>query len=179
MDVKDFFNKAFCQRFAVFWDPKGPIASSHLLPIIRLKADRVLDEEHINYITSNETLLLQAGLSMGERTQMFSSKFTDKKLSKTTLYRLYKKHGIKRKRILVEKTISDYQKLHFNENKENVIKGLNHAKEADLPVVYLDEIVFSKSSIKRETWMNKNVNFSTDQENFYCGYKAVIVAVNS
>ena len=48
-----------------------------------------------------------------------------------------------------------------------------------MPVVYCDEVVFSKSSINKRTWSNRGVQFTTNQKEFYSGFRTVIAAVSS
>ena len=75
--------------------------------------------------------------------------------------------------------MSTNQTLNFEENRQEVIAGLKHAWINDLPVVWLDEIVFSKTAMVRSTWTNRGIHLKTDQMDYYSGYRAAIVAVNS
>jgi hypothetical protein len=63
--------------------------------------------------------------------------------------------------------------------KAECIGGLEKAREENRPIVYCDEIVFSKSSIMKSAWSNRRNHFTTNQEDFYSGFRTVIAAVNS
>ena len=60
-----------------------------------------------------------------------------------------------------------------------MVKELQHAYDNDLPVVYLDEVVFTKTSIGKRTWTNRGVHLVTDHSEFYSGFRTVIAAVSS
>ncbi len=49
----------------------------------------------------------------------------------------------------------------------------------NLPVVYLDEIVFSKRTIQSKALSLRNQYIKVDQNNLYIGYLAVIAAVSA
>lgn len=59
--------------------------------------ERLLEDCHIKYLVSENTLELWAGRTLAERSALFTQLFPDKKIAATTLRRLYLKHGIKRK----------------------------------------------------------------------------------
>ena len=84
---------------------------------------------------------------MYDRIILFRHKFPDKIISRTGLYRLYKKSGARKKQVRLEKQYSTKQKIDFPVNRQKVIDDLKHAYDNDLPIVYLDEIVFTKTSI--------------------------------
>jgi transposase len=56
-----------------------------------------LRQHHIDYLLSEKTLKNWAHLSIKQRAKMFHRTFPEVKLSPTSLWRLYKKHGIKYK----------------------------------------------------------------------------------
>ena len=78
---------------------------------------------------------------------MFSLKFPWKIISRTALYRLYQKNAVKKKLVHLEKNYSEKQIFNFPVNQKKVIDGLHHARVNGMPVIWADEIVFSKSSI--------------------------------
>ena len=116
---------------------------------------------------------------MKDRVLYFRQKFPTKAISQTALRNLYIKHGVRRKQVHIEKRMSTNQALNFEENRQEVIAGLKHAWDNDLPLVWLDEIVFSKTAMVKSTWTNRGVHLKTDQMDYYSGYRAAIVAVNS
>ena len=44
---------------------------------------------------------------------------------------------------------------------------MEYAKENNLPLIWLDEIVFSKTAMLRTTWTNKGVHLKTDQIDYF------------
>jgi hypothetical protein len=48
-----------------------------------------------------------------------------------------------------------------------------------MPIVYLDEIVFSKNTILKRAYTNKYTHLTTDQSEYYIKYCCAIVAVNA
>ena len=66
-----------------------------------------LEQEHVDFLLNHRTLELWAGLTMKERALRFHRKFTDKRVSVTSLRRLYLKNGIKRKKVRQEKKLTE------------------------------------------------------------------------
>ena len=60
---------------------------------------RLLDREHIEFLTSPSTLESWAGRTMKWRTILFHRRFPDKRIAVTSLRKLYLKHKVKRKRV--------------------------------------------------------------------------------
>ena len=75
--------------------------------------------------------------------------------------------------------MSAYQTENFEANRSQVILDLKHAWDNNLPLVWLDEIVYSKTAMLKRTWSSSGVHFSTDQLDYYTDYRCAIVAVNS
>jgi len=65
-----------------------------------------LDEQHIEFLTSRDTLKSQVGLSLKLRTLEFKKRFATKRICTTSLRNLYRKHKIKRKKIKVTKLVN-------------------------------------------------------------------------
>jgi hypothetical protein len=53
------------------------------------------------------------------------------------------------------------------------------ATQKKAPIVYLDEVNFTKSSIQSFDWSGQNANITVDQRQIYIGYKSVIAAISS
>ena len=47
-----------------------------------------------------------------------------------------------------------------------------------LPIVYLDEVNFTKQSIQKLDWSGRHSNISVDQRQIYTGYKSVIASIS-
>ena len=66
-----------------------------------------LNERHVEFLTSRETLKSQVGLSLELRTQEFMQRFPTKKICIQTLRKLYVKFKIKRKKIKITKLVNE------------------------------------------------------------------------
>ena len=60
---------------------------------------RRLEQQHIDFLLSHETLRRWAGFTLKQRCKLFHRQFVNKKIAVTSLRRLYLKHGIKRKAV--------------------------------------------------------------------------------
>ena len=58
---------------------------------------RQLEQKHIEFLISTETLNLWAGKTLAERVLLFHRKFANKNIAVTSLRRLYLKNRVKRK----------------------------------------------------------------------------------
>lgn len=65
-----------------------------------------LDQEHYDFLISEQTLERQAGLTLKERCKVFEERFSPKKLCPTTLRRIYLKNYITLKSIKELKPIA-------------------------------------------------------------------------
>ena len=64
---------------------------------------RRLEQQHIDFLLSHETLRHWAGFTLKQRCKLFHRQFVNKKIAVTSLRRLYLKHGVKRKAVRQEK----------------------------------------------------------------------------
>jgi transposase len=55
---------------------------------------------------------------------------------------------------------------------------LTDREKSKEPLLYLDEVNFTKRSVQSLDWSGKNSNITVDQRQIYTGYKSVIAAVN-
>jgi hypothetical protein len=62
-----------------------------------------LEQKHIDFLTSETTLQEWAAYTMHERAVLFHRKYANKKVSRTSLQRLYKQHKIKFKNVRQKK----------------------------------------------------------------------------
>ena len=63
-----------------------------------------IDKEHVAWITKQSTLVEQAGFSLAHRCKLFHRKFPDRWTNPTALANLYRKHGIKMKKVRMAKS---------------------------------------------------------------------------
>ena len=58
-----------------------------------------LEQEHVDFITSQDTLVQQAGLSLAQRAKAFHRRFPDRRTYPVAIKRLYKAKGISKKKV--------------------------------------------------------------------------------
>ena len=123
---------------------------------------RKLDQDHIDFLISPITLERWAGLTMQKRTVYFHRQFTDKRIAVTSLRRLYLRNGIKCKKVRQEKVMPYSARKDFVQNCRNLVDHVEQAKLQGRLIVYIDEINFTKRSLKLREWSMKNSNLSVD-----------------
>ena len=100
------------------------ICRAALRSIKTLSGDRLvrkLDPEHLHFLTSLHTLEQWSGLTMKQRTVLFHRRFTDKRIAVTSLRRLYLSHGIRCKKVRLEKTMTQRVRRNFVQNCQDLL----------------------------------------------------------
>lgn len=59
----------------------------------------------------------------------------------------------------------------------NLVEQIDQAKVQGRLIIYIDEICFTKRSLKLREWSMKNSNLTVNQEEVYVGFRAVIAAM--
>ena len=104
---------------------------------------RKLDQEHIDFLTSQDTLMRWAGRTFKERCKLFHRIYPDKRIAITSLRRLYLKHKIKRKKVRQEKIKPGHVKATFEDQKYKKAGELDQARKKGHKILFLDEINFT------------------------------------
>ena len=139
---------------------------------------RKLEQEHIAFLTSHDTLQLWAGKTLKMRTVLFHRMFPDKRIAMSSLRRLYLQHGIKRKKVRQEKYLPGHVQLNFDDRRRDCVVDLDRAVKEKRKLIFLDEINFTKRSFQSEDWSVRRDNQHVDQRDIYTGYRSVIAAVS-
>ena len=142
-------------------------------------ASRRLEQQHVDYLLSEETLRLWAGMTLKQRCKLFHRRFVNKTIPVTSLRKLYIKHGVKRKKVRQEKLKPPHIMNEFSERCKVVLNELEVAHIQSRKLLYLDELNFTKLSFQNVDWSVRRSNRSVDQRNIYTGYKSVIVTVSA
>ena len=156
------------------------ICRAALRPTKTLSGDKLvrqLGPEHVQYLTSMHTLERWAGLTMQKRTVYFHRKFTDKRIAVTSLRRLYLRNGIRCKKVRQEKVMPAQTRENFVQKCRSLVEDIEQAKREGRLIVYIDEILFTKRSLKLREWAQKNSNLTVNQEDVYVGFRSVIAAM--
>ncbi len=140
---------------------------------------RKISSEHVQFLTSLHTLEQWSGLTMRQRTVLFHRRFTDKRIAVTSLRRLYLRHGIRCKKVRLEKTMTQRVRRNFVQNCQSLLEQIQQAEREARITVFADEICFTKRSLKLREWSSKNTNLTVDQEDVYVGYRAVLASMTA
>ena len=114
---------------------------------------------------------------MKQRTIYFHRRFTNKRIAVTTLRRLYLRNGIRCKKVRLEKVMPEKTRQNFVHMTRSLIEDIEQAKQEKRLIIYIDEILFSKRSIRLREWSNKNSNLTVNQPDLYVGFRSVIAAM--
>ena len=130
-------------------------------------------------MTNDETLKAWAGYTIDERVVLFHRRFPHKVISAVGLWRFYRAHGIKRKQVRVQKSMPAPHLHNFTEQRERVLRELRAAREKQLPIVYLDELAFTKRTMMFRDYSARNKHLKIDQNNLYADYRSVIATASA
>ena len=65
----------------------------------------------------------------------------------------------------------------FVQNCKGLVVDIEQAKREGRRIIYMDEVCFSKRSLKLREWSKKNTNLTVDQKDVYVGYRSVIASM--
>ena len=100
----------------------------------------------IEYITSDHTLRSMAGKCLTYRCLAFNRKFKPTKISITSLCKIYKKVGIKRKKVVWKKAPTVKQKNKIQLMIDTGRDRLKYHIEKGNDIYFLDECCFTKNT---------------------------------
>ena len=105
-------------------------------------------------------------------------KYPDKRISITSLRRLYLQNGVKRKAVRQEKLVPNHITAKFDNLRQNVLAQLHQARAEGRKLLFLDEVNFTKLAIQKQEWSPRKVNVRVDQKEIYTGYQSVCACIN-
>ena len=121
-----------------------------------------LKKHHTEYLLNEQTLREWAHLSIKQRAKLFHRTFPEAKISPTSLWRFYKRNGIRFKYIQKVKKVIDFQNPEYNAMFKRMTELLSQAKEQKLPIVFLDEAVFTFNTFKTKAWSSSYKSITVD-----------------
>ena len=139
---------------------------------------RELTQEQMEFILGEDTLRMQAGLTLKERAAMFADKFQVEPLPVTTLRRVYLQNGVKRKRVRQKKVPPQSAQSRQTQEERRLYREMTAARQTGKPIIYLDEVNFTKRSFQGVDWSARNANITVDQRQIYTSYKSVLASIN-
>jgi hypothetical protein len=89
-----------------------------------------------------------AGMTLATRAKIFHRRFPDKRITANALRLLYKRNGIKMKKVYPCKTQPKHNAIKYALEEETCRTSLQQAIHDMLPIVYLDEIVFTSRTFQ-------------------------------
>ena len=136
---------------------QAPKVSLPLLLKLKFKdSSKTLHERHIDFLLDPDTLEEWAAKTMVERKALFEKRWPSKKISTTAIWRIYRQNGVRMKEIRKCKEVPPKVAADYEKDRLQLIAELDEARNAKLEIVCLDEIVFSKHTIKRRTQVLRN-----------------------
>ena len=94
------------------------------LPYRRRYCYRFLSQDHIDYLTSPETLNEWSGKSLAKRCVLFHRHFGTHRINPTLLRKVYRLHKIKRKRIKLTKEIKPEKEWEYEAWRQGIKERL-------------------------------------------------------
>ena len=139
----------------------------------------MLDEEHITFLTAQETLISWAGLSLAERAKFFHRRFPNKWIKPRALLRLYGLHGIRKKRVRFTKAHKPDRIEEYEAWRLDAVYQLQGIFDAGIKVVFIDEVVFTSKTCQMQDYSNKHHNVHIEQTKLDCPYLSVIASIST
>lgn len=121
-----------------------------------------LEKCHLDFLLLESTLKTWSGYSIPERCLLFHRKFPDKRVSTSGLLRLYKKHGITRKKVRMFKTPKNVTLHDYLADTKRCRDQVKDALDKQLPIIYVDETVFTKKTYFGYDYTPKYVSAKVD-----------------
>ena len=109
---------------------------------------------------------------------MFHRKFPDKKLTIYRLRKVYREHGIKRKKIRNTKVITESQKKKIYGEAVEARDRLQELEAEGYRILFVDEIVTTKSTIPSHEYSAPNRPFRVDFKQFQSSCIATVAAIS-
>ena len=110
---------------------------------------RFLSNEHIEYLKSDDTLLLWSGKTLEQRCVLFHRHFGIHSINLTLLQKFYALHKIRRKHVKFTKDIDPDKESEYEVWRLDLKDKISSLKEEGYKIVYLDEAVFTTKTIKK------------------------------
>ena len=98
-------------------------------------------------------------MSLEDRAADFTRVYPNKKISRSTLGLIYKKHRVRKKKIKVTKIPTKKERKKITRSIKAAKEELEHYRVRGFRIIYLDETMVTKSTITSHEWIAKNYNF--------------------
>ena len=151
----------------------------HRQPQDRRGAPSKLRPEHIAYLCSGGTLQAWADRTLKERAVLFHRRFGEIKIDYSTILRVYREHGIKRKALRYVKTLKYQAPEKRAEQTRMMLAEVSRAVECGKRLIYVDEAMFTTSTMLDRGYSGKRQNVTLEEKLVSSPALAVVAGVSS
>ena len=139
---------------------------------------RFLKQHEIEWLTSELTLRRQAGLSLDDRCKHFKKEFPRSSMNRVLLRRVYTEHKIKKKRFRWRKEPKGKSQLESKRDLATMKRMLTIARNDGRRILYLDECMFTRATLRAEEWCRLKANFNVDVDSLKEPTLALLSAIS-
>ena len=125
------------------------------IPIRKRYGLRFLTSEHKDFLLDPKTLQDWIGRSLKERCILFHRHFGNHRINPTLLRKVYKMHGIKRKKIKWVKRINSEKETEYEQWRLDLKLKLAEFRRNHYRIIFLDETIFTTKTIRRFEYTEK------------------------
>ena len=120
----------------------------------------------VEYATNPNTILKQSGMTLNERSIMLHRKFPYTRITGNYLGKIYSKHIIKMKKVVMKKFENFKIKMRIQKKILECKNELIQAIEEGVNVYYLDECMFTSKTYQLRDWSPRRMNVTFGQNYF-------------
>lgn len=117
-----------------------------------------MNGEQEGWVTDPMTLKQQAGHSLEARCEWIRQRFPECVLSVKTLWRVYRRQGVRWKEMRTGYRHSEGQKQAFREKRIQAFRALHERVRAGQRILYADEVAFVPYSVRAKSWARTGEN---------------------
>ena len=118
-----------------------------------------------------------AGFNLSERCVLLHREMPDIKIKRSTLSKIYKDNGIKKKVIKKIKAVPIKSQEYHAQQVQFCKRRVNELKEQNIPIVYLDESCLTTKTMLTHQYMVKNKNIEINEQLMNSECTAFVVAL--
>ena len=117
-------------------------------------------------------------MTLEERVADFSRAYPEKKISSSTLERIYKRNCIRKKKVKVTKLPNRKERRKIARSIVEAKNELMYYRLKGFRIIYVDETMITKSTIATHEWSKKNSNYKIDMKDYAKQTVAVIAGIS-
>ena len=117
----------------------------------------------MQWLTSNATLRAQTALSLKDRSQHFMREHPAAHMNPTLLREVYRRQGIKKKKLRWYKYDKNATEAEIRRDLARMKRQITMATNDGYRLVYLDETMFTRKTLRLEEWSKPKENVRVDE----------------